>query len=391
MKIYSSKTKFLNLLFFILVGISLHSCSKVVSKDDDSNSGSGSPNWEIIRNFDEKKSYTSVEFTVHNNKLFFSTYGHNGITPGSEGSLHDLLGSYFYLYNDQWMLYQTTNFAIVQMKVFNNKLYGIREYREPYYAGALKTYRHKYIFYKWEHDNFTDLDSISVINNEQIELHKPEFWVHNNKLHLITTLNSTTLKLFDLSNEKLELLSLEFSMSATNRNLVDGGLVSYTLTNTYPVTETLFETEVLGYWFNGSNLQKGNKYLFQEYLDMPERSNNYQYYITIKGTLYGFKGNEIFNIDDNKKVVASMPTDQQFNTSTGYFVSKRGKVLNIGMDKQGNAKNLYLFDGNKLEKFDYRLPEILDPNSKVMDFIEIDNTIYLVLMNRFQYVIVKSI
>src|SRR5690606_10574028 len=108
--------------------------------------------------------------------------------------------------------------------------------------------RHKYIFYKWEHDNFTDLDSISEINNEQIELHKPEFWVHNNKLHLITTLNSTTLKLFDLSNEKLELLSLEFPMSATNRNLVDGGLVSYTLTNTYPVTETLFETEVLGYW-----------------------------------------------------------------------------------------------------------------------------------------------
>ena len=63
-------------------------------------------------------------------------------------------------------------------------------------------------------------------------------------------------------------------------------------------------------------------------------------------------------------------------------------MIIVGIDKQLNAKNLYFFDGKKLEKHRYHLPEPLDPNSKIIDYIEADNTIYLALMNRNQYVIV---
>lgn len=369
--------------FVILV---FFSCKKADSPGDKTEA----VNWDIYSNYPQDKSYSGAQIAAFNGKVFFSSFGQNGIQPGSSGFLHDLKGSFFYPIGADKYVYSSSNEAITNLKVFNNELYGITERMIPFMNGAVKSYKHSYFLFKWVNDNFQNLDTLEYTNlhhQENAPLANTILWEFGGKLHLVAGTAGAT-KIWAVTNNQLVEQTTTESYGTGPYLAIDNEGFSFTSYRQTISTQTYLEEEVRTNYFDGTSLTRGPIHVFFEEDGNPA-SNKHLFYSAIKSDLYGYKNNQLRNFDQDK-TVAELTDDKRFRTEGGYIIGKSGKLYSIIHDMESQCRELGIYDGKNFRRLQYQLPEILDPCSKLMDAVENNGTIYLLLLNRGQYVVVYN-
>lgn len=365
-------------------------CTISCKKEDPSGTKLEAANWEIYSNYPQDKSYSVAKMAILDDKVFLSTYGNFGIQPGSGGSLQDLKGSFFYSIGANNYVYSSSNEAIINLKIFKNELYGITERMIPFMNGAVKSHKHTYFLFKWKNDNFQNLDTLEYTDlhyQDNSPLTNNILWEHNGKLHMLAK-TATELKVWTMIEDQLVEQPTSENISVSQYLAIDNEGISFTSYRQTKSTQTYIEEEVWGNYFNGTTFTKGNVHVFFEEDGNPA-SNRHLFYSTVKGELYGFKNNRFQNFDQGKLVV-ELPEDRKFRTEGGYIISKNGKIYSVIGDQQLKCLELGIYDGQNLRRLNYKLPDILDPCSKLIDAIENNGKFYLLLLNRGQYVIVYN-
>ena len=74
------------------------------------------------------------------------------------------------------------------------------------------------------------------------------------------------------------------------------------------------------------------------------------------------------------------------------MVANNGKIyIMLGEEKSTEAcAGLAVFDGSSVKQIEFKLPTVLDPCSVLTAATEYNGKIYLLLLNRGQFVIVKN-
>ncbi len=344
-------------------------------------------NWEIVRNFPQDQSYTTAGLAIHDGQVFVTTSGHSGIAPGSGANLHEFRGSFFYHASGSWYLYRSSNEAIIHLKPFKGALYGITERKIPFQSG----YRHTYYLFKWEKDNFKNLDTLTYTNNnliQQAPLSQSVLWGFNDKIYWITSASSGLVKIWTIENDRLRAHPSEYPLHYTNFIATDHKHVAF-VTLLQLDSQTRSTHTVTASYFDGTSVNKGKTHTFFSEEGNPA-SNLWDYYFAAGNHLYGIRPKEIRNLDQDRAVV-SLPSDRQFNSGQGYTLLSNGKTYNVISDLRGTCRELGIFDGQTYRRLDFQLPGLLDPCSKLVDAAEAGGAIYLLLLNRGQYVTVKSV
>ncbi len=386
-------------LIGVMAGIVLFgSCSKDDDKTDNNNH---TPNWKIVKNFPEDKSYETAKIAVYNGKPYLTTYGHRGITAGSEGSFsNEFRGTFFFLNGNAWYMNVLPDQAITALKEFKGSLYGIREQRTVSRISPLLEHRYSYTLFKWENNNYTDLDVLEYTDlnhQEKSMLRSPDLWINNNKLHFVAGTTLNTLKIWEVnSDNKLIVAHNEISpMPPSDLLITDNKEIAHTSIHT--VTEGyITRYYVKGHYFsNIGTLTMGNTYEF--YTELLANGNVYKSnkdvnWQAVKGNLFGmgFEGKKVKNYD-NGQIIANIPAGKVFRGDI--MVRNNGKLyMMLGDEKEvADCKGLAIFDGTTLREIPFNLPEPLAPCSRLIDATEYNGKVYLLLNNRRQYVVVESI
>ena len=113
--------------------------------------------------------------------------------------------------------------------------------------------------------------------------------------------------------------------------------------------------------------------------------------MAVKGNVWGigFQGNKLKNLDNNA-VLSGLSSGKIFRPSP--IVSSNGKIyIMLGEEKAPEScAGLAVFDGVNFKQMGFKLPPLLDPCSILSAATEYNGKTYLLLLNRGQYVIVKS-
>lgn len=386
------------LIGMVAVIVLFGSCSKDDNKADHNND---TPNWKIVKNFPEDKSYETAKIAVHNDKPYLTTYGHRGITAGSEGSFsNEFSGTFFFLNGNDWYMNVLPDQAVIALKEFKGGLYGIREKKTVYRTSPVLEHQYSYTLFKWENNNYTDLDALEYTDlnhQEKSMLRSPDLWINNNKLHFVagTTLNTLTIWEVDSGN-KLIVAHNEISpIPPSDLLITDNKEIAHT--SVYAVTQGyITRYYVKGHYFsNTGTLTIGNTYEF--YTELLANSNVYKNnkdvnWQAVKGNLFGmgFEDKKIKN-HDTGQIMANIGTGKVFRGDI--MVRNNGKLyMMLGDEKEVSAcKGLAIFDGATLREIPFNLPAPLASCSRLIDATEHNGKVYLLLNNKRQYVIVESI
>lgn len=386
------------LLFGIITSMLLFtSCSK---DDDPSGSDSNSVNWKIVKNFPEDKSYETAKIAVYNGKAYVTTYGHQGIGAGGGGTLsNEFSGTFFFLNGNDWYMNVLPDQAVIALKEFNGSLYGIREKKTVFQTSPVLEYQYSYTLFKWENNNYTDLDVLEYTDlhyQEKSMLYYPDLWVNNNKLHFVAGTTLSSLRIWEVNSEnKLVIAHNEISPMPPNDLLItDNKEIAYTSVQTV-VEAYITRYYVKGRYFSNGILTTGNTYEFytEELVGggiyNSTKDVNWQ---AVKGNLFGmgFQNNKVKN-HDNGQIIANISSGKVFREDI--MVRNNGKLyMMLGAENEVSAcKGLAIFDGTTFREIPFNLPEPLDPCSRLIDATEHNGKIYLLLNNRRQYVVVESI
>ncbi len=348
---------------------------------------SSDPNWEIIQNFPQGESYEFAKLTVFDGRPFVSTFGHYGITPGSSGMLDKFKGSFFYLLPDGWRIYRSTNEAIVDLKVFNNELYGITERKIPFMSGAVQSYHHTYFLFKWVNNDFVNQDTLEFTNKNMItksSLSATILWENAGKLYMIAE-NSGTAYGWELSSgqftDQKEITNINYNSYWAKDNQ------GIAFTDYRQLNDEFQRTDIVkGYYYNGGNVVTGKTHTFTKRHD-GTFSNAYDFYAAANGSLYGYVDSLLNNIDTETKVEILTP-GLIFNSSNIKICN--GKLYSVVVNRKQACEALGIYDGQTYSQMAFRLPKILDACSKLVDVVEAEGRTYMLLLNRGQYVVVKS-
>ncbi len=385
-------------LFFVLIGaFFLCSCEK--SAPENTNS-TNTPNWRIVKNFPDDKSYDGARITVHKGAAFITTYGHKGIKAGSDGTLSKTFsGSFFFLKGSDWYLNTLPDQAVVALKEFNGSLYGIREKRTIYRTSPVVVYQHSYTLFKWENSNYADLDVLQYTNMNGIEkskLEEPDLWINNGKLYFVGTISGNTTRLWEVSNtNKLVEVPGEIFPLPIPRLLTDNKEIAHT--SIYTVVQGyITRYYVKGHYFNSNGvLRIGNMHEFYS-----EQLVDGTIYKTTKDVNWHAVNENLFGMGydrskvknhDNGSIVGDLINGKIFREDV--MIRNNGKLyMMLGDEQQASAcKGLAIFDGRVLREIPFNLPEPLDPCSQLINATEENGKIYLLLNNRWQYVLVETI
>ncbi len=374
----------------------LASCNK---DDDQAGSDIHAANWKIVKNFPEDKSYVEAKIAVYKGDVYVTTYGHAGIKAGSAGSLSNTFsGTFFFLNGNEWYMNTLPDQAVIALKEFNGELYGIREERTVYRTNPVVEFQHSYTLFKWENNNYTDLDVLEYTNlhyQEKAMLRDPDLWVNNNRLYLVARTSQSALRIWEVNgSNKLVVAHSEISPVAGERLITDSKEISFTTVQTI-VQGYITRYYVTGRYFsNNGTLIQGKTYEF--YTEELVGGGVYKStkdvaYQAINGSLFGmgFEGNKVKN-HDSGKIIANISAGKVFRGDI--MVRNNGKLyMMLGDEKQVSAcKGLAIFDGTSWKEMPFILPEPLDPCSRLIDATEYNGKIYLLLNNRRQYVVVES-
>jgi len=288
--------------------------------------------------------------------------------------------------------------AVIALKEFNGELYGIREERTVYRTNPVVEFQHSYTLFKWENNNYTDLDVLEYTNlhyQEKAMLRDPDLWVNNNRLYLVARTSQSALRIWEVNgSNKLVVAHSEISPVAGERLITDSKEISFTTVQTI-VQGYITRYYVTGRYFsNNGTLIQGKTYEF--YTEELVGGGVYKStkdvaYQAINGSLFGmgFEGNKVKN-HDSGKIIANISAGKVFRGDI--MVRNNGKLyMMLGDEKQVSAcKGLAIFDGTSWKEMPFILPEPLDPCSRLIDATEYNGKIYLLLNNRRQYVVVES-
>ncbi len=386
------------LLFGIITNMVLFvSCSQ---DDNETNKNNHTPNWKIVKNFPEDKSYETAKIAVHNGKPYITTYGHSGIIAGSEGAFsNEFSGTFFFLNGNDWYMNVLPDQAVIALKEFNGSLYGIREKKTVFQTSPVLEHQHSYTLFKWENNNYTDLDVLEytdLYQQEKSMLRYPDLWINNNKLHVVAGTTLSTLKIWEVNSEnKLVIAHNEISPLPPNDLLItDNKEIAYTSVQTV-VEAYITRYYVKGHYFNNGTLTIGNTHEF--YTEQLVgggiwNSTKDVSWQAVNGSLFGmgFENNKVKN-HDNGQIIANISSGKVFREDI--MVRNNGKLyMMLGAENEVSAcKGLAIFDGTTFREIPFNLPEPLDPCSRLIDATEHNGKIYLLLNNRGQYVVVESI
>lgn len=370
----------------VLLALCLSSCIKPEVEEDPL--PSDEPNWEVIQNFPQGDSYEFLKLAYFDDRPFVTTYGHYGISAGASGSLHEFKGSFFYLLPDGWRVYRSTNEAIVNIKVFNNQLYGITERKTPYTMGGVQTYQHTYFLFKWVDNNFVNLDTLEFTDKNMISkssLNTPILWENDDKLYLIAY-NTNTVYSWELSSGQFIDYKDVLDISYKTYCAKDNKQIAFTGYN--QLNDDFQRTDIVkGYYYDGSTVETSDTYTFTKRHD-GTFSNAFDFYAAANGSLYGYVDSLLKNIVTEAEVKKMSP-ESVFSISN--IGSINGKLYSIIGNKQLSCEVLGIYNGQSYSEIPYRLPAPLDECSKIVDVIEAGGSTYMVLLNRWQYVVVKSL
>ncbi len=377
-----------SLALIVVAALIFTACKKKNKTDDEPQT----PNWEIIQNFHQDDSYVGAKIAVLNGEVFFSTFGQMGIKPGSSGSLDNhLRGTFFYKIGADWYKYATTDEAIITYKVFNGALYGIRHLAPIKSTQPVLQHNNSYVLFRWENNNFKDIDTLEFTNANHIEksnIGDITLWINNGKLHLVAA-TAHIARVWELNGNKLVQKTEELPLSYSHAIAVDNKEVAITqvIQNTSGQDRTEFR--VRGHYYNGNSFSTGPEYTFIQ--DIGYNGKDASNYAAINSNIWGigFEKYKIKNYDNNQ-LVSSASTNKILRGDI--LIGNNGKYyIMMGNEKNpGGCAGLAIFDGNAIKEVPFVLPEPLDPCSRLIDATEENGVLYLLLMNRFQYVIVKS-
>lgn len=351
------------------------------------------PNWEIVRNFHQDDSYSGgAKITVFNGDVFFSTFGHRGISPGSSGSLNEHLNAtFFYQIGAEWYRYATTDEAISNLKAFNGELYGIRHRMSIKTTRPVIQYYNSYILFRWKNNNFEDIDTLEYTDNNLIEksdIGNITLWAFGGKLHMVAT-TMTTARIWELSGNQLVKKPEEYNMSCSGTVATDNKEVAFTQVIQLTSGQDRTEYRVRGHYYNNNTFSTGPEYTFISEIGF--NSIDAANYAAINSHIWciGYENDKIKNYD-NDQLVQGLSKGKVLRGDI--LVSNNGNLyMMLGDEKSpGGCAGLAIFDGTVLKEIPFVLPEPLDPCSKLIDATEDNGVVYLLLMNRFQYVIVRS-
>ena len=131
------------------------SCTK--SKDDGSPTNAA---FELMEQLPgEQRFYEQADLAIHNNQAFVSA------TSSEFGNRNSV---FLFPLQDGWRNYEKPNQEFVLLTSFNNTLYGIMEFREPYQAGLVSTFRYSYFLYKWINSAFENIARLDFTDHNGV-------------------------------------------------------------------------------------------------------------------------------------------------------------------------------------------------------------------------------
>lgn len=367
----------------------LLSCKKSASQSDNSEN---TENWEIVQNFPQDKTYEINSLAGFNNEIYLATSGHR-VTNNSSNFNNQFQGSFFYKQpTTGWMVNQVNNIAPIAIKEWNGALYGIREKRTVRTTIPIVTWEHTYYFFKWENGNYVNLDTLEYTNNNLISkasLGDLTLWGNQNKLHIVSS--TTSVAIWEVVNNQLVKMAAELPVQPTHIVATNNSDLSFTSVRQLIISPTRTRYIVQGFYFNGVTFSEGKIYDFIVEEDTGFSNKEASAYMSVKGNLWGigFQGNKLKNLDNNT-VIAGLTSGKIFRPSP--LVANNGKIyIMLGEEKSTEAcAGLAVFDGSSVKQMGFKLPSVLDPCSVLTAATEYNGKIYLLLLNRGQFVIVKN-
>ncbi len=360
------------------------------------------PNWEIVQNFPQDQSYDIAKLAVYKGEAFVYTYGRS--LSGQSGALSDEFTGSFFVKKSDGHYYRNyiQHEAVIALKEFDGSLYGIREKRTIFRTVPVLSYQHSYTLFKWENDNYVDMDVL-----EYTDLHHQAksslgtllFWVNNNKLHVIGWDNSPLLWELNSTNKLAKVGAtgyLYYEPLGTRPLLTDNKEISFTNEYEFAESSSITRRRVHGNYYSSSGtVTKGQVHEFYiQYLadgSVYNSTVDAAFYQAIDGHLWGlgFEGNKAKNYD-TETIIGGISDDKTIRTAIQ--IPNNGKCyMMLANEKQGtDCAGLAIFDGKALREIPFVLPEPLDPCSKLIDATEYQGKVYMLLLNRGQYVVVKQ-
>lgn len=372
-----------------LVSLSLLACKK---NNEDQKDEQKTPNWEIVKNFPQDKSYASANLTVYGGKVFVNTYGHLSLTGVSS---NEFKGSLYFQKADDWFVNQLPNQGVMALKEFNGELYGIR-------ANIVKrtivpvslNYEYSYTLFKWENNDYKDIATLEYTvpghGFEKADIQDFILWELNKKLYVISSLGY----LWPIESNQFGAMQELHPFSSGS--IVGISDKEVTLTQQRTINRPADDGTIIavkGHYFNGTQVNAGKEYEFlslYRHQTGEELGNMDAAYQAMNGHLWGIghQGNKLKNYDTGE-VIGGVSDGKKMVGNP--IIRNKGKLYIPLEDANLKCAGLVVFDGKTLKELPFVLPEILESCPKLIDATEYNGTTYLLLENKKQYVVVKNI
>ena len=364
-----------------ILALSLFACKK---NNDDPNE-SKTPNWEIVKNFPQDKSYANAKLTVYDGKVFVNTY---------ETSNGTFTGSLFFQTTDDWHVNQLPNQGVMALKEYNGTLYGIRAkiVKRNIYPVFLN-YEYSYTLFKWENNDYKDIATLEHSDSygyEKTSISDFILWGFQNKLHLISSSGYLWTIENDQFGEKQELHSFSSGpMFGINDQEV---AVTRTKTISKPADDGT-TIVVTGLFFNGTTFTEGTErefYSVYRHQTGETLGNMDATYQAMNGNLWGIghQGNKLKNYDTEQVLGGISDGKSMVNHP---IMRNKNKVYIPLVDTKLTCAGIAIFDGTTLKELPVILPEPLAPCPTIIDATEHNGKTYLLLQSRGQYAVVRNL
>lgn len=362
------------------------------SEDEVTNEENKAPNWEIISNFPQDKSYEIAKLAGYENNIFLTTYGHRKL-PSIDTYHNNLFGSFFFKSDGYWYVNERENNAVIALKEFNGELYGIRLNRTVFATTPVVKYHQTYTLFKWKNDKYEDIDTLDYTSAHQIgkeDIGDVDLWIFNNKLHVIA--RATSVLVWEINNNKFVKKPEELAVMVDNTTTIDNKEVSFTKVSQIIISETRTRYIVQGFFYNGSTFRNGQVFDYIVEGDTGFSNKEADGFQSFDGHTWGigYQSNKIKNLE-TQQIIPSV-ADGKVLRSFPIITNNEKVFITVGTQHNySKCESIVVFDGSKSTEIPFKLPEILDPNSTVIDAIYHQGKVHLLLNNRGQYVVVKNI
>lgn len=326
----------------------------------------------------EPRLYEQADLVIHNNQPFISA------TRSEFGNRNSV---FLFPLQDGWRKYEQPNQEFVLLTSFNNMLYGIMEFREPYQAGQVSTFRYSYFLYKWINSAFENIARLDFTDHNGVArspLQNLRWYKNQDRLQLVAQQSNGTSFLWNLTLERFD-QKQEIGNSGLNQ-IVIPSTAGINFTSYRQINGAFDRLDIVqNYFFNGQSLQAGKEHLFQETLD-GSFDNTYLFYAGMGNALYGIRANQLRNLDTDL-TIKELADGLSFQVSS--IKSANGKLYMLIGKGDADCKKLGVFDGANFKEYTYSLPAELDPCSRLLDVEEVNGKLYCLLLSNRQLAVVQ--